>query len=209
MVDLMTTNGCAQHAQLPIEQQIVAVESSFNPYAIGVVGGRLQRQPRTKSEAVATAQALHANGWNFSMGCRQVNVKNLGLYGLTLETAFDPEKNSLAGAAIYNDCLSRATKKFGRGDSAVRAALSCYYSGNFTTGQRKEGNQPSYVDKVLANARSGQQSVSALAIPVIPSKSKNEQTNAAKALTPTNAPIEAGSKDGYLKPSAWDVFNEL
>lgn len=34
--------------------RIVAVESSRNPYAIGVVGGRLERQPKTAGEAVAT-----------------------------------------------------------------------------------------------------------------------------------------------------------
>ena len=208
MAGLVIDNDCAQHMQAPIESQIVKVESSFNPYAIGVVNGRLQRQPRNKAEAVATAQALLANGWNFSMGCRQVNVKNLGPYGLTLETAFDASKNSAAGTAIYNECLARATKKFGNGEAATRAALSCYYSGNFTTGQRKEGNQPSYADKVLASATPGQQSAEALAIPVIPSKPKGSKTVAANVPTSTDRPDE-GAKEPVPKPATWDVFNEL
>lgn len=32
-------------------RRIVHVESSYNPYAIGVVGGRLERQPRDKGRA--------------------------------------------------------------------------------------------------------------------------------------------------------------
>lgn len=209
MAGVLIDNDCAQHVQAPIERQIVTVESSFNPYAIGVVNGRLQRQPRNKAEAVATAQALHAQGWNFSMGCRQVNVKNLGLYGLTLESVFEASKNSAAGTAIYNECLARASKKFGDGEGATRAALSCYYSGNFTTGQRKEGNQPSYVDKVLASTKPGQQSAAALAIPVIPSKPKGDKTVAANTATSTSTATPAGPKDAAPKQAAWDVFNEL
>jgi len=60
---------------VPIEvmQHVVRVESSGNPYAIGVVGGRLARQPRNLSEAVVTAQMLEQQGYNFSLGIAQVN----------------------------------------------------------------------------------------------------------------------------------------
>ena len=62
MAGILMSNDCAQHVQAPIEQAIVTVESSFNPYAIGVVNGYLVRQPRNKAEAIATAQALKAQG---------------------------------------------------------------------------------------------------------------------------------------------------
>lgn len=209
MVGVVVDNDCARYVQAPIEQQLITVESSLNPYAIGVVDGRLKRQPRNKAEAVATAQALKAQGWNFSMGCRQVNLHNLDQYGLTFETVFDAQKNSMAGRAIFNECLGRATKKFGEGEAATRAALSCYYSGNFTTGQRKEGNKPSYADRVLGNTKAGQQDATVLAIPVIPNKPKGEKTVAANVVTSTSPPIETGPKDGAPKQAAWDVFNEL
>ena len=45
---------------------IVQVESARNPYAIGVVQGALVRQPRTASEAIATARQLRAEGRTFS-----------------------------------------------------------------------------------------------------------------------------------------------
>ena len=41
-------------------QHVAQVESSHNPYAIGVVGGRLVRQPRNLAEAVSTAPAVVA-----------------------------------------------------------------------------------------------------------------------------------------------------
>ena len=62
---------------------LVAVESSFNPHAIGVVGGVLQRQPRTPGEARATANALQRDGWNFSVGLAQINRHNFQRLGLT------------------------------------------------------------------------------------------------------------------------------
>lgn len=43
---------------IDIMQHVVRVESSGNPYAIGIVGARLQRQPKNLTEAVATAKML-------------------------------------------------------------------------------------------------------------------------------------------------------
>lgn len=89
-------------------QAVARVESGFNPYAIGVVKGRLQRQPRTLAEAVATAKSLHEQGKNFSMGLMQVNRYNLAAYGLNYETVFEPCKNINAGAKILKSCFDRA-----------------------------------------------------------------------------------------------------
>lgn len=69
MLDLANlANQCAPDVAPQVLERLMKVESSFNPYAIGVVGGRLVRQPRDKEEAVATARSLHQAGWNFSMG---------------------------------------------------------------------------------------------------------------------------------------------
>ncbi|SPZ32285.1 transglycosylase-like protein with SLT domain [Raoultella planticola] len=126
------------------------VESSFNPYAIGVVGGRLARQPRHKEEAIATAQYLAQAGWNFSLGLGQVNRHNLDKYGLDYETVFDPCHNARAAAGIFNQCLRRASVKFSA-QQAQLAAFSCYYSGNFRRGFLPEGQtQTSYVDRIMA-----------------------------------------------------------
>ena len=139
-----------------VMQHVVNVESSRNPFAIGVVGGRLARQPRTLGEAVATAKMLEQNGYNFSLGIAQVNRYNLAKYGLSsYQQAFEICPNLQAGARILRECYDRA-QDWGK-------AFSCYYSGNFVTGYRH-----GYVQKIFASMRQGQASVTQMAssIPV-------------------------------------------
>jgi type IV secretion system protein VirB1 len=124
---------------MDVMQHVVHVESSFNPYAIGVVGGRLVRQPNNLPQALATARMLQSRGFNFSVGLAQVNRYNLAKYGLSLENAFDACPNLQAGARILADCLLRSGNDWGK-------SLSCYYSGNFVTGFRQ-----GYVQKVFAS----------------------------------------------------------
>ncbi len=129
---------CAPQVDAGTAQALVAVESGFNPHAIGVVGGALIRQPRTQAEAIATAKALQAAGWNFSVGLAQINVRNLEPLGLTVESAFDPCASLTAMQTVLADCYDRASAKnantAARSQAALRQALSCYYSGNFVTG---------------------------------------------------------------------------
>ena len=60
-----------QDLAVPVDvmEHVVRVESSFNPFAIGVVGGRLARQPKELPEALATARMLEEKGFNFSLAC--------------------------------------------------------------------------------------------------------------------------------------------
>lgn len=144
---------CAPDIHPTTLKGVVSTESSWNPYAIGVVGGSLQRQPRSLDEAVAAARDLESKGFNFSMGLGQVNRYNLEKYGHTYETIFEPCGNLKAGAAILKDCYVRARNQMADDQQALRAAFSCYYSGNFTRGFRPDSaGQPSYVQKVVANA---------------------------------------------------------
>jgi len=125
-----------------VMQHVVDVESAFNPYAIGVVGARLTRQPRTLPEAIATARMLAERGYNFSLGLAQVNRHNLARFGLSsYALAFDACANLRAGSRILAECYGRAGKDWGK-------AFSCYYSGNFTKGFRD-----GYVQKVFASRR--------------------------------------------------------
>lgn len=155
---------CAPGIHPSTLKAVVSTESSWNPFAIGVVGGRLERQPRNHPEAVAAARELERQGFNFSLGLGQVNRHNLSKYGETYETVFEPCRNLRAGGAILQECFQRARKVMSDEQTALRAALSCYYSGNFTRGFRADkAGQPSYVQKVVANAASP-----APSIPVVP-----------------------------------------
>lgn len=143
--------SCAPLVHPDTASALVSVESGFNPHAIGVVGGALQRQPRNNAEAKATARELQAAGWNFSVGLSQINYRNFDRLGLTLDSAFDPCRNLQAMQAVLLECFGRARN--GRPDqTALRRALSCYYSGNFET-----GFQHGYVQRVadVAKRRTG------------------------------------------------------
>lgn len=132
---------------------VVKTESSFNPFAIGVVDGRLKRQPRNLDEAIATARNLEAKGYNYSVGIAQVNKHNFAKYGLTIRTAFDSCMSIRAGGTILARCFASAKRKFPNDQKALRAAFSCYYSGNFLRGFRPDRpGDISYVDKVVRNA---------------------------------------------------------
>lgn len=142
---------CASHVDASTLQAIVRTESSFNPFAIGVVRGSV-KQPKTFDEAVKTAKALHAEGKNFSMGLAQINRYNLDKYGLDYESVFDVCKNLQTGADILAECYGRAPAK--NGQAALQEALSCYYSGNFRTGFGYDlKGLPSYVERILSSAK--------------------------------------------------------
>ena len=173
---LSLAQQCAPQIAPATMAAVVRTESGFNPYAIGVVHGRLLRQPSNAAEAVATVRMLAAAGWNFSVGLAQVNRANWLAYGLTPEIAFEPCRNLATGAAILHGCFTAAVKSRqfhpatddqADRQAALRASLSCYSSGNFSTGY-----QTGYVQRVVENAAaqsSPKLSVPAIApIPVVP-----------------------------------------
>lgn len=211
---------CAPLVEPTTLQAIVRTESSFNPYAIGVVGGRLARQPKTRDEAVATVRALEGAGWNYSMGLSQVNRSNLQRYGLDTTTAFDPCANLHAGAAILDQCYTRAAARMGSGAAALHAAFSCYYSGNFQRGFARDVGNTSYVERVVANLTLGHSdATSAEAIPVIANGAAvpavaNDTSPLARS-RPKRA-VKAASGEEMPAPSspepshaAWDTFGDF
>lgn len=138
LLDMATCPNLA----VPVEvmQHVVKVESGNNPFAIGVVGARLERQPLNLDEAVATARMLDSQGYNFSLGVAQVNRYNLAKYGLdTYQKAFDVCPNLSAGTRILAQCYAQAGGDWGK-------SFSCYYSGNFS-----KGYDDGYVQKVYAS----------------------------------------------------------
>ena len=123
---------CAPSVASRTLESIASVESASNPFAIGIVGAKLERQPRTLAEATVTARMLEREGYNYSLGLLQVNRANFQRFGLTIDTAFDPCHNLNAGSRIFADCYKRA----GGLTHVLGDALSCFYSNNFKTGYR-------------------------------------------------------------------------
>jgi type IV secretion system protein VirB1 len=181
---------------------VAHVESSFNPFAIGVVGARLARQPRNQREAVATARALDRLGYNFSLGTVQVNRYNLAKYGESYETIFDMCRNLRAGGAILHDCFRRARPVYPDPQQALRAAFSCYYSGNFATGFRH-----GYVRKVVLAAGKDPDAIAIVPaidqqgrIPTPPAPADVDAAPAATAAPHPHAAAEKPGTDWSVKP---------
>lgn len=138
---------CAPNVDTTTLSAVVTHESQANIYAIGVNGDyTLPRQPQTLYEAVKEASWLFDNGYSFDAGLGQINSANFEWLGLEIPDLFDSCKNLEAAATILTDCYSRASDRFGEGQDALQAALSCYNTGNFS-----RGFQNGYVQKVAAN----------------------------------------------------------
>ncbi len=139
---------CGVLVDQSVMEAIVRVESGGNPYALSVNGDvELVREPRNREEAVAMARWLEKHGYKFDAGLGQVNSANLARLGLDVVSVFDPCANLRAASRVLHECYDRASERWGEGERAVTAALSCYNTGHFTHGVAN-----GYVDTVRANA---------------------------------------------------------
>jgi type IV secretion system protein VirB1 len=80
---LILSQSCAPSVHPDTMYRLFRVESSFNPYAIGVVGAHLAQQPRTGDEAIGIARWLRSHGYNYSVGLAQISVKNFATWQST------------------------------------------------------------------------------------------------------------------------------
>jgi type IV secretion system protein VirB1 len=127
---------------------LVKVESGGNPYALNINGGeKLLRQPRSAAEARAWANWLVSRGYSVDMGLAQINSGNLNKLGVSPAQLFDPCTNLGAGAKILTANYIGAANRYGNGQTALRAALSAYNTGN-----HRSGIANGYVAKVTAAA---------------------------------------------------------
>lgn len=143
-----THQQCAPFIARETMKSLVKNESNFAHLSIGINGGaRLQHQPRTKPEAVATAEWLMNNGYNADFGWSQINSANVKRKKLDLNDVFDPCKNLRMGADIFLDNYNLALSKFKDPDTATLAAISAYNTGNFHRGFKN-----GYVQRIVYTA---------------------------------------------------------
>ncbi|EDW4632796.1 lytic transglycosylase domain-containing protein [Salmonella enterica subsp. enterica] len=131
---------CAPTIHPDTTTDIGYTESRFQHLAIGVVHGK-SIYPKNINDALEHIKKLKAKGKNYSIGLMQINQANFKKYGVTAEDMFNPCKNLSIYEKIITDCYIRG--------ETLKRALSCYYSGNFDTGQRPESafDNTSYVQR--------------------------------------------------------------
>lgn len=131
---------------------VAKVESSFNPYAVAEIvpkeerapgsAGVISHQPTSKQTAANIIKRIAAKGRRYSVGLMQITSTNFRHYGVTAHDLLDPCTNLSIFERILTDCYQRG--------GTLKRALSCYYSGNFDTGQQPEStfNQTSYIQRI-------------------------------------------------------------
>jgi type IV secretion system protein VirB1 len=127
--------ACAPNVAPITLQAIVRVESGGNPLALNINGVRVQPpSPRDASEAAQVAKSYITRGYSVDIGLMQVNSRNLAALGITVEQVLDPCTNIRAAATILTADYAQAARTRGDGQSALRAALSDYNTGDFYRG---------------------------------------------------------------------------
>ncbi|HBT4769496.1 TPA: lytic transglycosylase domain-containing protein [Klebsiella variicola subsp. variicola] len=137
---------CAASIHPSTALAVARVESGFHPYAIAEIvpdgKGVISHFPAGQAEAARLTRRLAAQGRRYSVGLMQITSSNFRHYGVSTRDLLDPCVNLSVFERILSDCYRRG--------ATLKRALSCYYSGNFETGQRPEPtfNQTSYVQRI-------------------------------------------------------------
>jgi len=143
---------CAASVHPSTSFDVARVESGFNPYAIAEIvpknerlhgrKGIISHVPTNKADAVSIVRRLEAKGRRYSVGLMQITSTNFRHYGVTAGDLLGPCTNLSVFERILTNCYRRG--------GSLKRALSCYYSGNFDTGQQPESafNQSSYVQRI-------------------------------------------------------------
>ncbi|EBZ4664283.1 type VI secretion protein [Salmonella enterica subsp. enterica serovar Bovismorbificans] len=143
---------CAANIHPSTALDVARVESGFNPYAIteivpktGLSSGDkhvISHQPASRGEAEHILRRLMAQDRRYSVGLMQITSTNFRRYGVSAAELLDPCTNLSVFERILGDCYRRG--------GTLKRALSCYYSGNFTTGQQPEAafSGTSYLQRI-------------------------------------------------------------
>lgn len=127
MIPLHLIQTCAPLIAPVTMSAIVQTESGGKPWTIHDNTANQSMTFPTRTQAVAMARTLIAQGHQIDMGLAQVDSENLRWLGLTPASVFDPCTNLGAAQKI----LIGAYRKAGAaGPASLKAALEAYNSGN-------------------------------------------------------------------------------
>ncbi|WP_411566819.1 lytic transglycosylase domain-containing protein (plasmid) [Pseudomonas orientalis] len=154
--------NCAPSIHPSTLTPIIKTESAFNPWAIGVVGRSLTKQPKSLEEAVLAVNKLVKEGANFSIGLGQINRQHFDVNNV--QAVFEPCNNLRITAKLLEECYSKSVTRGANPQLALLEAISCYYSGNPKRGFTAEAafGGTSHVQRVVANVDTADYQVPAL-----------------------------------------------
>ncbi|RDV07732.1 hypothetical protein DXH95_10550 [Sphingorhabdus pulchriflava] len=180
---------------------IVQTESSGDPFALNVNGGRQPARQNNAADAAATAQRFVAAGYSVDLGLGQINSRNMRWLGLTWETVFDPCTNVAALARVLTTNYNAV--RAGRDpQTALRVALSMYNTGSQTRGFRN-----GYVAKVVGNAGVANAPAPYASTFPAPASAAPATGDLRELLTEENTALQApAARPRPAPPPKWNVF---
>ncbi|MDF7652998.1 lytic transglycosylase domain-containing protein [Klebsiella variicola] len=143
---------CAASIHPSTALDVARVESGFNPYAIAEIIPKTRKTsgsnpvishlPASRAEAERIIRRIAIQDRRYSVGLMQITSTNFRHYGVTASDLLDPCTNLSVFERILSDCYRRG--------GTLKRALSCYYSGDFRTGQQPEAafSGTSYVQRM-------------------------------------------------------------
>ncbi|MBE9357102.1 lytic transglycosylase domain-containing protein, partial [Klebsiella pneumoniae] len=143
---------CAASIHPSTAFDVARVESGFNPYAIAEIVPKagpsfgdqhiISHLPASRGDAEHILRRLTAQDRRYSVGLMQITSTNFRHYGVSATELLDPCTNLSVFEHILRDCYRRG--------GTLKRALSCYYSGNFSTGQQPETafSGTSYIQRI-------------------------------------------------------------
>jgi type IV secretion system protein VirB1 len=140
---------CAPTVHPDTLNDIAKIESGFHPWAIAEIipvrGGDsrvVSYHPASREAALKILEEIKARKHRYSVGMMQITSSNFSGFGVDGKAMLDPCKNLSVAEKIITDCYLRG--------GSLKRALSCYYSGSFTSGQRPEKtfSNTSYIQRI-------------------------------------------------------------
>ena len=110
---------CAPQVAPTTLAAIAQTESGRDPLAVGDNTVRRSYHPVGKSQALALAAQLAAEGHDLDLGLMQINQRNFSWLGLTAGDAFEPCDSLAAGAAVLT-----ALSRYNTGKSSSPAGMA-------------------------------------------------------------------------------------
>lgn len=198
---LALASQCAPSVAPETVLAIIHTESSGEPFALNVNGGRQPAKQSNAADAVATARRYVAAGYSVDLGLGQINSRNMRWLGLTWETVFDPCTNVAALARVLTTNYN-AVKPGRDPQTALRVALSMYNTGSQTRGFRN-----GYVAKVVGNAGIANAGISYAASWPTVAVAEPASDELRELLSLENTATQAApAKPRPLPPPKWNVF---
>lgn len=192
---------CAPAVAIETLAAVVSLESNFQPFNIRINSGLpLDRQPKSKAEAIETAATLVAEHQDVQLGLGGVGIEELRRLNLAISDAFDPCLNLKVTATLLDGYYRLALRAGAASGQADRVMLQSYYGRS----DPSVGAMVQYDAQVQREAKRLSASLAVLTIGQGP-----DGWNAAEVQAPATPPVakaEASQQPAARAPS-WDVFN--